>query len=231
MAFLCLRKEGKVMQKKQFVVIGLGRFGGSLVEEFAKLGVEVLAIDKSEELVSQYNSIATHAVQANATDEATLKSLGLRNFDHAIVSMGEDIESSILTSLLLKEMDVKEVWVKATNKYHQKVLTRLGVDRIIQPERDMARRIAHHVVSDKIIDYIELSDSHSIVEISATKKVHNKTLKDLNMRAKYGCTLIGIQRNGDIVVSPTAEEVLVEGDLMIIIGRNEDIQRFEEIGV
>ena len=219
------------MQKKQFVVIGLGRFGGSLVEEFAKLGVEVLAIDKSEELVSQYNSIATHAVQANATDEATLKSLGLRNFDHAIVSMGEDIESSILTSLLLKEMDVKEVWVKATNKYHQKVLTRLGVDRIIQPERDMARRIAHHVVSDKIIDYIELSDSHSIVEISATKKVHNKTLKDLNMRAKYGCTLIGIQRNGDIVVSPTAEEVLVEGDLMIIIGRNEDIQRFEEIGV
>ncbi|MDX5474378.1 MAG: TrkA family potassium uptake protein [Bacillaceae bacterium] len=219
------------MQKKQFVVIGLGRFGGSLVEEFAKLGVEVLAIDKSEELVSQYTSVATHAVQANATDEATLKSLGLRNFDHAIVSMGEDIESSILTSLLLKEMNVKEVWVKAMNKYHQKVLTRLGVDRIIQPERDMAKRIAHHVVSDKIIDYIELSDSHSIVEISATKKVHNKTLKDLNMRAKYGCTLIGIQRNGDIVVSPTAEEVLREGDLMIIIGRNEDIQRFEEIGV
>lgn len=217
--------------KKQFVVIGLGRFGGSIVEEFSTLGVEVLAIDKDEDNINKISSYATHAVQANATDEATLISLGIRNFDHAIVSMGDDIESSILTSLLLKEMGIKQVWVKATNKYHQKVLEKIGVDRIIQPERDMAKRVAHHVVSDKIFDYIELSNNHSIAELFASKKVSNKSLTDLDLRANFGCTLIGIQRDGDIIISPSADEIIREGDLLIILGRNEDIHRFEEFGI
>ncbi|MGD6872071.1 potassium channel family protein [Sutcliffiella horikoshii] len=217
--------------KKQFVVIGLGRFGGSIVEEFSTLGVEVLAIDKDEDNINKISEYATHAVQANATDEATLNSLGIRNFDHAIVSMGDDIESSILTSLLLKEMGIKQVWVKATNKYHQKVLEKIGVDRIIQPERDMAKRVAHHVVSDKIFDYIELSNNHSIVELFASKKVSNKSLTDLDLRAKYGCTLIGIQRDGDIIISPPADEIIRQGDLLIILGRNEDIHRFEDVGI
>ncbi|KMJ58002.1 potassium transporter Trk [Bacillus sp. LL01] len=217
--------------KKQFVVIGLGRFGGSIVEEFSTLGVEVLAIDKDEDNINKISEYATHAVQANATDEATLNSLGIRNFDHAIVSMGDDIESSILTSLLLKEMGIKQVWVKATNKYHKKVLEKIGVDRIIQPERDMAKRVAHHVVSDKIFDYIELSDNHSIAELFASKKVSNKSLTDLDLRANFGCTLIGIQRDGDIIISPPADEIIREGDLLIILGRNEDIHRFEDIGV
>jgi trk system potassium uptake protein TrkA len=230
MVFLCSKGEGTNM-KKQFVVIGLGRFGGSMVEEFSTLGVEVLAIDKDEENINKISPYATHAVQANAIDEATLNSLGIRNFDHAIVSMGDDIESSILCSLLLKEMGLKKVWVKANNKYHQKVLEKIGVDRIIQPERDMAKRIAHHVVSDKIIDYIELSDNHSIAELYATQKVANRNLMELDIRAKYGCTLIGIQRDGDILLSPAADEVIREGDLMIILGRNEDIHRFEETGV
>lgn len=217
--------------KKQFVVIGLGRFGGSIVEEFSTLGVDVLAIDKDEDNINKISEFATHAVQANATDEATLNSLGIRNFDHAIVSMGDDIESSILTSLLLKEMGIKQVWVKATNKYHQKVLEKIGVDRIIQPERDMAKRVAHHVVSDKIFDYIELSNNHSIVELFASKKVSNKSLTDLDLRAKYGCTLIGIQRDGDIIISPPADEIIRQGDLLIILGRNEDIHRFEDVGI
>ncbi|NLP50501.1 TrkA family potassium uptake protein [Bacillus sp. RO1] len=217
--------------KKQFVVIGLGRFGGSIVEEFSTLGVEVLAIDKNEDNINKISEYATHAVQANATDEATLNSLGIRNFDHAIVSMGDDIESSILTSLLLKEMGIKQVWVKATNKYHQKVLEKIGVDRIIQPERDMAKRVAHHVVSDKIFDYIELSDNHCIAELFATKKVSNKSLTDLDLRARFGCTLIGIQRDGDIMISPPADEIIREGDLLIILGRNEDIHRFEDVGI
>ena len=145
--------------------------------------------------------------------------------------MGDDIESSILTSLLLKEMGIKQVWVKATNKYHQKVLEKIGVDRIIQPERDMAKRVAHHVVSDKIFDYIELSNNHSIVELFASKKVSNKSLTDLDLRAKYGCTLIGIQRDGDIIISPPADEIIRLGDLLIILGRNEDIHRFEDVGI
>ncbi len=219
------------MMKKQFAVIGLGRFGGNLVEELAELGVEVLAIDRDNEVVQKYINIATHAVQANAMDESVLKSLGLRNFDHVVVSFGENIEASILTTLLLKELGIKEVWVKASNSYHQKVLDRIGADKVIHPERDMARRIAHHITSDKIIDYIELSQDHSIVEVCASKKVANKTLNDLDVRARFGCNIIAIHRGSEVIVSPSAEELIQMEDLLVIIGHNRDIHRFEKEGV
>ncbi len=218
--------------KKQFAVLGLGRFGGSLVEEFVNLDVDVLAIDRNQEVVNKYTNTATYAVQANGVDEASLKSLGIRNVDHAIVSFGDDIEASVLVTMLLKDMGVKQVWVKAVNSYHQKVLEKIGADKVIHPERDMAKRIAHHVVSEKIIDYIELSKDYSIVEIMASKKIHNKTLFDLNIRSKYGCNIIGFQReNGEMVISPTAHEIIHEGDMLIVIGHNRDINRFEEEGV
>jgi trk system potassium uptake protein len=217
--------------KKQFAVIGLGRFGGNLVIELSELGVEVLAIDRSEEVIERFSSIATHAVQANAMEESVLRQLGLRNFDHVIVSFGENIEASILTTLQLKELGVKEVWVKASNVYHQKVLDKIGADKVIHPERDMAKRIAHHVTSEKIIDYIELSKEHSIIEVVATKKVAGKTLVDLNIRARYGCNIIAIQRNGEILVSPPADEMVQDRDMLIVIGHKRDLQRFEKEGV
>jgi trk system potassium uptake protein len=217
--------------KKQFAVIGLGRFGGNLVQELAHLNVEVLAIDIHHDVVQKFQDIATHAVQANAMDESVLKSLGLRNFDHVIVSFGENIEASILTTLQLKEIGVKEVWVKASNAYHQKVLDRIGADKVIHPERDMARRIAHHITSEKIIDYIEVSKEHSIVEVLATKKVAGKTLMDLDVRARYGCNIIAIHRGEEVIVSPSADEVIQKEDLLIVIGHNRDINRFEKEGV
>lgn len=217
--------------KKQFVVIGLGRFGGSLVEEFYHLGIDVMAIDRNPERVEKYEKYATYAVQANAINESTIKDLGLRNMDHAIISLGNDIESSVLVTLLLKEMGVNQVWVKAANEYHRKVLDKIGADRVIHPERDMAKRIAHHVISEKVIDYIELSDNHSIVEIIASPKIHNKTLMDLDVRAKYGCNIIGLQREGDIIVSPSADERIYKDDILIVIGENRDIHRFETGGV
>lgn len=155
---------------RQYAVLGLGRFGGSLVKEFSKLDVEVIAIDKDQEQVEKYSGFTTYCVQANAVNEIVLKELGIRNIDHAFVSFGHDIEASILASLLLKDMGVPKVWAKAQNDYHHKVLSRIGVDRIIHPERDMAKRIAHHIVSDKMIDYIELSEEYSIVEIYASEK-------------------------------------------------------------
>ncbi|UTE76845.1 MULTISPECIES: TrkA family potassium uptake protein [unclassified Rossellomorea] len=217
--------------KKQFAVIGLGRFGGNLVMELSELGVEVLAIDRSEEVIERFSSIATHAVQANAMEESVLRQLGLRNFDHVIVSFGENIEASILTTLQLKELGVKEVWVKASNVYHQKVLDKIGADKVIHPERDMAKRIAHHVTSEKIIDYIELSNEHSIIEVVATKKVAGKTLVDLDIRARYGCNIIAIQRNGEILVSPPADELVQDRDMLIVIGHKRDLHRFEKEGV
>lgn len=219
------------MVKKQFAVFGLGRFGGSLVKEFHELGIEVLAIDKSEEKVQQYAAYATHAVRANAIDETILKQLGVRNVDHAFVSFGDDIEASILTSLILKELGIPQVWAKAQNDYHQKVLDKIGVNRVIHPERDMAKRIAHHIISEKMIDYIELSREYSMVEVVATKKLCNKTLLDLDIRSKYGCNIVGIQRGEEIFVSPGAEEKITLGDVLLIIGKNKDIVDFEEYGM
>jgi len=217
--------------RKLFAVIGLGRFGGSLVEEFHHLGFEVLAVDVKEERVNRYSQFATHAVVANAINENNLKSLGLKNFDLVIVSFGGNIEASILTTLLLKDLGVKQVWVKASSENHQKVLEKIGADRVIHPEREMAKRIAHHVTSDKIIDFIELSKNHSIAEIVSTKKVTDKTLNELNVSAKYGCTIIGIQRGEEFIVSPSAEEVICTNDILIVLGNNNEIHAFEDKGV
>lgn len=219
------------MNKKQFAVFGLGRFGGSLVKEFHALGIEVLAIDKSHEKIQQYSNYATHAVKANAMDEKTLKQLGVRNVDHAFVSFGDDIEASILTSLILIELGVPQVWAKAQNDYHQRVLEKIGVNRVIHPERDMAKRIAHHIISEKMIDYIELSREYSMVEVVATKKLLDKSLSDLNIRTRFGCNVVGIQRGEEISVSPGDNEIISLGDVLIIIGKNKDIINFEEDGM
>lgn len=219
------------MDNKQFAVIGLGRFGGNLCKEFYKLGIDVLAIDQNDSLVSEYIEFSTHAVQADTTDESAIRKLGLRNFDYVIVAIGENIQASILTTLLLKEIGVARVWVKAQNDYHQKVLEKIGADRIIHPERDIAKRIAHHIVSEKIIDFIELSDEYSIVEIIASEKVDQKTLLELDIRAKYGCTIVAIKRGHDISVSPAANILIRKDDILVVAGHNNDIERFEREGI
>jgi trk system potassium uptake protein len=219
------------MMKKVFAVFGLGRFGGTIVKEFHDMGMEVVAIDKDESKVNEYMNYATHAVCANAIDETILNQLGIRNVDHAFVSFGDEIQSSILTSLLLKEMGVRKVWSKAQNDSHAKVLEKIGVDKVIHPERDMAKRIAHLIISDKMIDFIELSKDYSMVEIVATQKLDRCSLSDLQVRANYGCTIVGIQRHGKFIISPSADEVIYKDDVLIVIGHNQDILRFEEEGV
>ncbi|WP_202081321.1 potassium channel family protein [Caldalkalibacillus salinus] len=215
--------------KKQFVVIGLGRFGGSITKTLVNLGHEVLAIDKDESKIQEFSSVATQAVQANSIDEQAMKQLGIRNFDHAIIAIGDDIQASILTTLILKDMGVRKVSVKATNDYHSKVLEKIGADRIIHPERDMGVRAAHHIVSENVIDYIELSPEYSLVEIAVTDKMHQKTLGSLDIRARYGCNVMAIKTYAnDINVSPRAEDVVYKGDILVIIGSNKDINHFED---
>jgi trk system potassium uptake protein TrkA len=217
--------------RKLFAVFGLGRFGSTLVKEFYEMGIEVLAVDKEESRVSEYMQFATHAVCANAIDEKVLQKLDVQNVDLAFVSFGDDMQSSILASLLLKEIGVRKVWVKAQDDNHAKVLQKIGVDRVIHPERDVAKRIAHHIVTDKMIDFIELSKDYSIVEIIATNKVDRHSLDDLNVRANYGCNIVGIQRNGTFIISPSAEEEIYKDDVLIVIGKNTDIEQFEKEGV
>nr|WP_090885930.1 TrkA family potassium uptake protein [Evansella caseinilytica] len=223
--------EKIVANKKQFIVIGLGRFGGSVCRELVRIGHEVLAMDKDEQKVNDFAKLATHAVVADSTDEQTLRSLGVRNFDYVIVAIGDNIQESILTTLLLKELQIKNVWVKAKNDYHHKVLEKIGADQIIHPEKDMGRRIAQQMADDKIIDFIELSSEYSIVELLATPKLAGKTLIELNIRAAFGVTILAVKQGEEINISPEPDYNITEGDLLIVIGQNRDIRRFEDVAM
>jgi len=215
------------MKRGQYAVIGLGRFGSSLAEELVNLGYEVLGIDKDEESVDEMSEVLTHVVVADATDEEVLRSLGIRNFDCAIVAIGDDIQSSIMAAILLKDMGVKTVVTKALSELHGKVLQKIGVDRVIFPERDMGIRVAHQLVSPNLLDYIELSDDYTIVELSVPKRLSGRTLKELDPRAKYGCSVVAINKKKGVIIAPTATDTLDEQDVMVIIGTNEQIETFE----
>ncbi|UOR12984.1 potassium channel family protein [Halobacillus amylolyticus] len=214
--------------KKEYAVVGLGRFGGSICRELNKEGMEVLALDMDEDKVNEYRDIAAHAVIADSTDESVLKELGLSNFDHVIVAIGDNILSSILTTVILKELGIKTITVKAQNDYHEKILRKIGADHVVHPERDMGKRIAHNIISNNILDYIELSDDHSVVEVKAGDKMSGQTLVDLDIRAEYGCNIVAIKRDKDIIVSPMATEEIQERDVLIVIGADKDISRFEK---
>ncbi|SDB87144.1 trk system potassium uptake protein TrkA [Pelagirhabdus alkalitolerans] len=216
--------------KREFAVIGLGRFGGSVCRELSSEGMDVLAIDTIESKINEYRHIASHAVIADATDEKVLKELGIRNIDHVIVAIGEDIQASILTTLMLKELGIKKITVKAQNDYHEKVLNKIGADQVIHPERDMGRKIAHSIISNNILDHLELSDDHSIVEIKAGTKLVGKSLTELDIRARFGCNVVAIKSGeaNEINVSPLATEVIEDEDVLVIIGADKDISRFEK---
>ena len=216
--------------KQNFAIVGLGRFGGSICRTLVEAGQEVLAIDSSEDRVNEYMNIATHAVVGNAQDEMTLRSLGIRNFDHVIVAIGEDIQASILVTLMLKEMGVPNILAKAQNEYHARVLEKIGADKVVHPERDMGVRIAHNLVSKNILEFIELSDEFTLAEIRVTNpKFFNRTLIDLNFRQKYGLTVVAIRRgSGKVVVSPEAAEVVREYDNLLVIGTASDVDMLDE---
>lgn len=216
------------MMDKEFVVIGLGRFGGSIVKELDALGVDVMAIDNNEARVNEYADIATHAVIADTTDETVLKSLGIRNFDHVIVAIGDNIQASILTTLILKDLGVKKVTAKALNDYHAKVLNKIGADTVVHPERDMGRRIAHNLASASVLDYLELSDQHSIMEIRAGASLQGNSILELDIRANYGLNIIAVKRGKEILVSPDPAEIIQRGDILIMIGHDRDLNRFEK---
>jgi trk system potassium uptake protein len=213
--------------KKQFVVIGIGRFGSSVARTLSQMGFEVLAIDQREAQIQEISSIVTHAVQADSTDEEALRALGVRNFDVVIVAIGEDIQASILTTLILKEIGVKSIVVKAVNDLHGKVLKKIGADKVVFPERDMGTRVAHHLISSNILDYIELSAEYSIVEIQVYPNMVGKSLRQLDIRAKYGCNVIAIKHGASLVIPPSAEQPLKDDEILVIVGKNDSLQRLE----
>ncbi|MBB6632667.1 potassium channel family protein [Cohnella thailandensis] len=216
------------MKMHQFVIIGLGRFGSSIGRELIQLGYEVLGIDRDEETVQEMNKVLTHAVVADATEEEVLRSLGARNFDCGVVAIGDDIQASILATILLKELGVKKVVAKAVNELHGRVLERIGVDRVIYPERDMGIRVAHQLVSPNLLDYIELSKKYTIAELAVPGCLTGKSLSSVNPRGKFGCSIVAINKPKGIIIAPNAEDVLMENDVMVVIGTNESIEQFQE---
>lgn len=213
--------------RKQFAIIGMGRFGSAVAKTLSQSGFEVLAIDRNEETVQDVSAYVTHAVQADSTDEEAMRALGIRNFDVVVVAIGEDIQASILTTLILKEMGIATTIVKAVNDLHGKVLKKIGADKIVYPERDMGQRVAHHMISTNIIDYIELSADYSILEIKASKQMIGKSLRELDVRAKYGCNVIAIKQNEQMIIPPSAEELIKQDDILVIVGKNSSLQTFE----
>lgn len=215
---------------KTYAVIGCGRFGSSVAKTLYSLGYEVLAIDESEEIIQDISEYVTHSAQADATDENALKALGLRNVDVAVVSIGSDVQSSIMATLIAKELGVKYVLCKATNELQAKVLYKIGADRVIFPERDMGVRVAHNLVSQNVLEYIELDPNYSIVEIVSPVSWIGKTIGELDLRANYGINVMAVKHGYEINIAPAAEDVMKPGDILVVIGRNEDINKVEQRG-
>lgn len=214
--------------KKVYAVIGLGRFGGSLAETLAAAGHEVLAVDSDENRVVKMSEILTHAIVADSTDECALRSLGIRNFDVVIVAIGQNVQASVLTTLLLKELGVNYVVAKADSYLHGKMLEKVGADKVVFPERDMGKRVAHNLMSTNVIDYFEVAPELGIIEVMVPDQLVNSSLIHSNLRQSYGITVLAIRRGLKIFLSPDPEDKFLVGDHLILVGESESLQRFEE---
>ncbi len=213
---------------KQFAVIGCGRFGSAVAKTLYKNGYDVLAIDEDPDIVQHISEFVTHSASIDVKDEAALRAVGMRNIDVAIVAIGSEIKASIMATLVVKELGVKYVVAKAQDELHAKVLYKIGADRVIFPERDMGVRLAYNLTSTNILDYIELAADYSIMEITAPEKWQDRSLMDINIRAKFGISVMAIKHGEDINVAPEANTVIHRGDVLVVVGSNDDLQRVQE---
>lgn len=217
------------MDTKNYVVMGCGRFGSAIATTLFELGHEVLVIDVKEELVQAVMDQVTHAVQADCTDEYALRSLGLGNFDVAIVCIGEDFEASIMATILVKEMGIPYVLCKASDERQAKVLYKIGADRVVFPERDMGVHTAHRLTSKNILEYVALDAEHSVAEVPLPAAWNGKNLRQLNLRMNYGVNVIGRRRGHRMQIALDPEEEFRSTDILVLIGKIENIERIEKL--
>lgn len=214
---------------KSYIVIGLGRFGETLAKQLCQLGAEVLAMDVRNDLVQQVANDVTHAVVGDAQDKEVLRALGVRDFDCAIVAIGDDLAASVLTVMNLKELEVPYVVCKAHDETHRRVLEKLGVDRVVIPEKENAVRLARGLHSHNVLDYIELSEDYGILEIPAPKSWVGRTLKELNVRAKLGVNIIAVESGKKTNVSPAAEYRIAAEDILVVLGENNALEAVQNL--
>ncbi|MFW5889235.1 MAG: potassium channel family protein [Bacillota bacterium] len=215
------------MAKQSFAVIGLGRFGRALVEELIKLEADVLVIDKDYDKIEKVGKSLTNTVCLNSTDVEALKEVGISNYDKVVVATGIDVEDSILTTLILLDLGVKDVYVKIQSEYHAKVVEKLGVnhDHLIWPEKSSGIRLAKVLVSNSFLDFLELDENYSFITINATKKVVGKTLLELDIRKKFGVNIVAIRRDNNILI-PSSNSPFEKKDELLLVGRNDLINKF-----
>ncbi|MCK8434078.1 TrkA family potassium uptake protein [Streptomyces sp. D2-8] len=209
-------------------MIGLGRFGSSLANELMRRGWDVLGIDTNARLVQKYSDGLTHAAVADCTDAETLRQLGVHEFTSAVVSIGTDIEASILVSSNLLEAEVPNIWAKAISRQHGQILQRLGVHHVVLPEHEMGERVAH-LVTGRMLDFIEFDDDYALVKTVAPDIATGVPLGQSQVRSRYGVTVVGIKRPGEGFTYATAETVVQKGDVIVVTGRTRAVESFAEL--
>ncbi|MGD9910095.1 MAG: TrkA family potassium uptake protein [Candidatus Izemoplasmatales bacterium] len=215
------------MVKKTFAVIGVGRFGLALIEELVELEADVLVIDKNYDKIEKVAKMVTNAICLDSTEIDTLKEIGISNYETVIVATGMNVDNSILTTLILKDLGIKNVYVKVQSEYHAKVVEKLGVDpdHLIWPEQATGKRLAKILVSGNLLDYLELDKEYSFVSTSSTKKIIGKNLLELEIRAKFNVNIVAIRRDEKIII-PSSQTFFEAEDKIILVGHNDNIQKF-----
>jgi len=227
------------MKKRTFAVIGLGRFGAAVAETLVEQGQEVLAIDNDADKVEQVGDMVTHAVQCDATDEKALRSVGLDNVDVAVVSVGEDIEASILIVMTTMDLKVPEIIAKAVTAKQGKVLEKLGVRRVVYPEREAAVRLAHSLATPNQVEHLQLAKGFGFVEMPLPTRYAGMLLRESMIRTHYNVNVVAIKRRApdtgvpggaeeEVNFNPSADDLLKEGDILLMIGHEHDLQRLQE---
>ncbi len=214
---------------KSFVIIGLGRFGNCLAKELCNMGAEVMAIDKHDEYVQRISNYVTGAAVGDACDIDVLRTVGVADCDCAVIAIGDDIASSVMITMNLKELGVPYVVCKAHDSMHSKVLQKLGADKIIIPEKVVAERLSHSLCAPKIMEYIELSDDCAIIEIPTPASWVGSSIRKLNVRAKYGVNIIAIKSNDEINVSPDPDYPISQDDVIVVLGENNALSRIQKL--
>jgi trk system potassium uptake protein TrkA len=207
------------------VVIGLGRFGGSVAQSLMRLGHDVMGIDRQAEPVQALADLLTHAVQADSTNTMVMRQLGVADFVHAIVGIGSDLSASLMTVMALAELGIKDIWVKALTAEHGQIAQRIGAHHVVYPEADMGKRVAF-LITGRMMDYIEFDDGFAIAKIHAPTPTHRRTLAESGVHETFGVTILGVKRTNEDFQHATPDTLVMPGDLLIVSGPTSRIEKF-----
>ncbi len=217
------------IRTKQYVVFGIGRFGSALCRALSEMGHEVLAVDSNEEHIRAISPYVTQALQLNAADEEAMHSIGVRNFDACVVSIGDNLRDSIMVTLLCKEMGARYLLAKATDELHAKMLKKMGADRVVFPERDMGIRVAKTLVSPRVLDLINLTGDYTMADITAPSEWIGRTIQEIDIRKRYQVNLLVIHRGNEIMMTLTGDTRIQQGDDLLVLGHRGDVERLEKL--